>query len=232
MSTLAFDGRYLAADTLLCNGHARLGEVQKLQRLRGARWLYGGAGNSQDVLAVERWIHQYGFTDEQRPKVAENFVALAYNIDKKCLYELEDNLLPQPVTAAEHWAVGAGYQFARAAMACGKNAMEAIEVAIHFDLYTGGHVEYFDTQDLTDQPRRWGMPAQFTAPYRPPKGLSNVYLQREREEMDNKPPSFSRFLEIGSKDGKFVGKLVGVNRIREVDTVRLTDDHLNELEQK
>lgn len=49
-----------------------------------------------------------------------------------------------PYHGREKHAIGSGRDFALAAMHCGKSALEAVEVARHFDTGTGGAVHAYD----------------------------------------------------------------------------------------
>lgn len=51
-------------------------------------------------------------------------------------------------------AIGSGDKYAVAAMACGKSAEEAVEIAIKFDVYSGGDVVSMAMQEADPEPTR------------------------------------------------------------------------------
>lgn len=50
-------------------------------------------------------------------------------------------------THYQHFAIGSGRDFAMAAMHLGKTAKEAVEIAMHFDINTGGDIIEFEVEE-------------------------------------------------------------------------------------
>lgn len=130
MTTLAWDGKTLAADTLASNGIKW--RFHKLYRLPDGS-IFGGAGSCQEILAVLAWLRK-----GEKPADLQNFEGLI--ITKAGVSALGMRLMREPVLE-RCYAVGSGSHFAIAAMACGKNAVEAVRIAARFDPGTGGRVE-------------------------------------------------------------------------------------------
>jgi len=81
----------------------------------------------------------------------ENFRALMITPEGEVL-EYEGSRFAVPVKAPI--AIGSGEDFALAAMECGKNAIEAVEVAIKFDVYSGGEVQVASIPEPEQVPSR------------------------------------------------------------------------------
>lgn len=131
MTTIAWDGKTLAADTL-AHGSAIL-KVHKLHRLSDGS-MFGAAGSCQEVMAVRDWLN-----GGEKPSDLENFEALI--IRRGVVEILGMRLMREPVLEP-FWVIGSGSHLAIAAMALGKSAIDAVRLAARFDLYTGGPVEF------------------------------------------------------------------------------------------
>lgn len=131
MTTIAWDGRTLAADTLATAGGLAYGIV-KAVRLKDGR-LYAGSGAAEDCQAVLNWLYSGG----EKPTV-KDYAGIVIGADLS-IWRYEDKLVPFPVTDRFH-AIGSGRDFAIAAMHMGKTAREAVELAIVYDIYTGGPI--------------------------------------------------------------------------------------------
>lgn len=138
MTTIAWDGRTLAADRLSTNDGCRMGQATKVRRMPDGR-LAACAGAATRCMAYFAWL-----TDKTQPRPAwqdstETSVhALEILLDGTLLrheehgsYELEGNRA----------ALGSGASYALAAMACGKGAADAVRVAALFDVWTGSDVD-------------------------------------------------------------------------------------------
>lgn len=131
MTTAAFDGKTLAADTL---AHTSvLLKVHKLHRLPDGA-LFAAAGALQEVIAVLEWLR-----GGEKPSDLQDFEGLI--VTRTGAERLGERLMRVPCLEP-FYAIGSGAHFALAAMACGKNAIEAVRIAARFDPYTGGRVEF------------------------------------------------------------------------------------------
>lgn len=127
MTTVCWDGVTLAADSRGTAGNFGFQSI-KLWRLADGR-LYAGAGDAQDLAAVRAWLESGG----EKPKV-ESFAAMVIGSDRT-IWRLEEKLVMFQVVGNQH-AMGSGRDFATAAMACGRTARQAIEIACLFDIYS------------------------------------------------------------------------------------------------
>lgn len=133
MTTIAWDGRTLAGDTLSTAG-AYCRDVDKIWNL-GNNVLFGGSGYYQDVVAVRNWLMDKD--PDGQPEVDDSFCAII--VRGGICYRLESALIEMPVKESYH-AVGSGAPFAVVAMFLGKSAEESVEIAAQFDENTGGSI--------------------------------------------------------------------------------------------
>jgi ATP-dependent protease HslVU (ClpYQ) peptidase subunit len=145
MTTIAWDGRYLAADSQTTNGDMisslKTKKIIKLRKINGKDIMCAFAGAVCDIDALI------------------DYVVSGKNIDT----ELEANLITIEDGVAylhgrcekEYWKtkcesddhIGSGRRYAAAAIDCGKNAMESIQIAINRDIRSGGNVTFYDTEE-------------------------------------------------------------------------------------
>ena len=156
MTTIVFDGRYIAADGRCTNGSMIVGKrAKKLHLVRGLvrgqeeEMVLAGAGNFEGLTLVLNWLEQGGDFFSKDPESTipavkdgeiEGFVVTKSG---EC-FAFESGLvgLEQEVPAMG----GSGGVFAMAAMLAGKNAVGAVHVAMQLDIGSGGEVSCFDTQ--------------------------------------------------------------------------------------
>jgi ATP-dependent protease HslVU (ClpYQ) peptidase subunit len=143
MTTIAYRGGVMAADSLGTRGDIRVDGSQKIQRLPNA--IIAFSGNISDgLLFVDWWrrgclrdhppvFRPNGLRDGQGP----DFHALVLTADGVSRWW--EDLAPEPVLD-EFFAIGSGAAAATAAMHMGASAAEAVRIAIKVDIYTGGEV--------------------------------------------------------------------------------------------
>lgn len=138
MTTLAFDGKILAADTRVTTSSGMVfGNTEKIISLDDGR-LLAGCGSISVLHAVASWLN-----GGEKPKLedGESFEGILINAGGSghIAQEITNEMRLYP--ACIPWASGTGEQFAMTAMRCGKNAAEAVEVAMQLDIYSGGNVQ-------------------------------------------------------------------------------------------
>lgn len=133
MTCIAFDGKSIAADRQASNGNTKRATT-KLFRLAD-----GSIATMSGLIAHARtrlrW-YEAGAKIEDWPTFdGDDYVCLIV-WNKDGLRYWEDGPVAETV---EHgfWAFGSGRDFAIAAMACGKSAREAVEIACQFDTGCG-----------------------------------------------------------------------------------------------
>ena len=137
MTTIAWDGTTLAADRLAVYGCTRR-RVRKLFVCQ--RFLYGGSGILSDAYSVFEWL-QSGADNASAPSIADGGTG-GIVVDRKSGRAFIASGAPlRLVSAGRMWASGSGMDFALAAMALGRNAVEAVRLAARFDIHTGGGVD-------------------------------------------------------------------------------------------
>lgn len=142
MTTVAWDGTYLAADTLSTDNWGLKGHANKI--LEGENFILGIAGPQGLILAWWRQVQSlpassviaHGYTHYEREHNNPSMILVtahkAYKLDGPVFIELEEG---------EKVAIGSGRDFAMAAMYLGKEAGEAVLVAAHFDVNTNNRVQ-------------------------------------------------------------------------------------------
>lgn len=155
MTTIAFDGRYLAADTLTVRGGNRVEQpLCKLAVRDGVAYAFGGTWWALTDELI-RW-HQsgYSFADFPNPKGLDGAL-LAVQADSRQAVLLTAEM-PYPDLESFPAALGTGSDLALGAMGAGVTAMEAVRIAMRWDLMTGGHVEFVDLEFIDKGVQRWG----------------------------------------------------------------------------
>jgi hypothetical protein len=142
MTTIAWDGKTLAADTLATGTFNR--KVTKIWELRPDVY-FGGSGIYSEVYDVMTWLKYH--KQEEAPDVKE-FVGIL--IEKGKAYRIEENLIEVPITEEYH-AIGTGACFAIAALHLGLSAIDAVSLAAKFDENTGGEITSMDTRYITSK---------------------------------------------------------------------------------
>jgi hypothetical protein len=153
MTTIAFDGKTLAADTLGVAGILKRGEC-KLYMLQGP-FAIGCSGVLYRIRHLVNWIDKTAILrgpdpvdwgawpfhkgDDDDPGAI--LVSLGANPCGQC-WRLEGDIFIQETLPFS--ACGSGYQFALGAMHSGMTAQEAVGVASVYDCYTGGRIDTID----------------------------------------------------------------------------------------
>lgn len=132
MTTIAFDGTALAADSQVMGDYLEQNGY-KIKRIGDK--ICGGAGDFQSVLMFFDWIKE-GEPDK-KPDLDKNFEALIVCGEK--VHWIGDKLIRIP--SPKLCAIGSGSQFAIAAMYCGKTSKEAVALAKKLDAGTGGKIK-------------------------------------------------------------------------------------------
>ena len=147
MTTIAWDGRYLAADSMATMGNYTSPKAVQKIRQEG-NTLYAIVGFSAWFDAWIAW-HKAGADPKALPVTTipagctGNFIVIKDGICRFCGHDLPYFSVANPPDA---W--GSGSEFAIGAMLAGCSAERAIEIAIQADPYSGGPVQVVDTYPL------------------------------------------------------------------------------------
>lgn len=136
MSIIAWDGRTIAADKQATNNGFRH-VTTKLHRSRCGVFVFAYTGDQDSAEGVRHWFEE-GADADKYPAYQNDEKRWARLIvlteQSMCIYERT----PYPLAVEDSFmAWGAGRDYAIGALACGKSAREAVEVACRFDISCG-----------------------------------------------------------------------------------------------
>jgi hypothetical protein len=132
MTTVAFDGKILAADSRVVGDYYEDG-YQKIFK-QGSRY-YGVAGDYTAALLFLRWAND---RTKDKPDMKDDKFDIIEVVDGKAYY-YDCNFIKMPLKVP--CAFGSGSHAAMAAMMCGKDAKEAVNIAKRIDHNSGGKVQ-------------------------------------------------------------------------------------------
>lgn len=136
MTVVAWDGKTLAADRMTSFGSTHM-RCQKIARLRDGA-LVGWAGNSAHNAALLAWFQRGHDPKEYDKEAMGDGMLLVVHPDASVF------IFDGPVgyqIRQQHVAIGCAMDLALIAMACGKTAPEAVELASQFNKHCGGGVD-------------------------------------------------------------------------------------------
>lgn len=135
MTTIAYDGKMLAADSQAQGDHMLMPNVKKLHLVNNTFIAFTGI--YAVGLQFVDWYKTNGSRENEHPTCD-----LPINWEENAFFLLSpfgawkyENAFPIPLPA--NTAQGSGLFIARTAMYLGKNALEAVQVACDLDVYTG-----------------------------------------------------------------------------------------------
>lgn len=139
MTVIAWDGKTLAADRLVCFGGTRA-HVTKIRRVGDL--IIGGAGATELIYAMLDWFDKGAdpkeFPTSQRERNNCPSILVVTRDAKILHYEST----PDPIVIEnKFWAIGSGSTFALAAMHLGRDSREAVEVACALDSNCGNGID-------------------------------------------------------------------------------------------
>jgi hypothetical protein len=159
MTTIAFDGRFLAADRRITFGTEISARAERKLDVAGAPPMaFASTGSIAEhwrAAFIAWWLggHQgdlppsYGADTEK----AGNFIAVTADGDVQTV----SYACPYAWRMGAPCAFGSGADFATGAMLAGRSAMEAVIIAAQCDTNTGGGVQFIDIQGLALGVRDW-----------------------------------------------------------------------------
>lgn len=133
MTTIAWDGTYLAADKQAGNHYV----VGKIFPIPGGRYL-AGAGYYDQIVEVAAWLQAGGEADKKPNFPAEGDSSSLLLVEPSgTAYWLTWPFLRLVEINEPFAAMGSGEDLAVGAMAMGASAKKAVSIATRFDPYTG-----------------------------------------------------------------------------------------------
>ncbi|MEE8262972.1 MAG: hypothetical protein V3R83_10960 [Gammaproteobacteria bacterium] len=133
MTTIAFDGVTMAADRQCGGAHIMRVLEPKLFRVNGS--VFGVCGRLEHIVMMRDWLRKGG----EKPNLGDHFEALEAR-NGACWYYssgLARCRLDFPAS------IGSGQDFAMAAMYAGKDARNAVKIAIKLDEGSGLGIQTF-----------------------------------------------------------------------------------------
>ncbi len=140
MTTVAWDGKMLAADRQVTVNNSVVGNMSKVHRREDGALiaLCGVAGTAAEF---GRWFlaGEEGEAPSLKSATPDNSADILIIRPGKKLewYDLDG----WHYIETDRFAMGSGANLARMAMRCGKSAARAVELAAEFDIYTGPQVD-------------------------------------------------------------------------------------------
>lgn len=161
MTTIAFDGRYLAADgrmtrsDIICSDSVKkLRLVKAIIRGKKEEVIVFGAGSWNGIYAIMEWMKQNDVFDIDpelmRPAFPQDndgdssHQDVSFITQEGELYCLDAQSRPAPYEAP--MGEGSGFPFAQMGLMLGQNAVEAVRSAIKMDTNSGGQITCFDVE--------------------------------------------------------------------------------------
>lgn len=148
MTTIAWDGKTLAADRQSTSGNLRYA-TSKIRKIKGS--LYAAAGTAAIINEAFAWIEAGAIPIDmplaQRDKDDGCYI-LRVDPDEK-IYLYERSPYPSEIKQVQ-FAIGSGRDLALAAMYMGATAEQAIVIAHHFDVTTGLGVDILTLDNICE----------------------------------------------------------------------------------
>lgn len=140
MSTIVYRDGILAGDSRAFSGsRTPIGAKIKIAELEDG--VLVGVSTTQPGLG-EAFIDWYatGCQPSERPDMGQQgFDALVIDADANVFF-YNDSFMPSGPLLVDYIAIGSGAEYALGAMAAGKTAEEAVEIASGLDVWTGGPI--------------------------------------------------------------------------------------------
>lgn len=134
MTSIAWDGKELAADGLACRGetivHTNVNKILKLKNGGYVAW----AGSVTSGLAFKKWLD----AEADAPDGIGDYIVLY--IDPKGKPWFYDNTTKVVMSAPKRGAFGSGMDAAMAVLEHKGTALEAITIACKIDPFSGGKI--------------------------------------------------------------------------------------------
>lgn len=134
MTTIAWDGHILAADTLAC-GRSFDRKVDKIFHIMPGVY-FAGCGDLEDCIAAAEWLKDQS---KSKPDLEDSFAGIL--IEHENAYRLEAKLMKSPIKEKHH-SVGSGASHAIVAMYLGLGAIDSVKIASLFDANTSNEVTH------------------------------------------------------------------------------------------
>lgn len=129
MTTIATDGKTMAADSLMTGNGEILGTFRKIHRCKNGS-IAGSAGTPFNSVLFNEWLDNQ---EGEKPKLTDNFSGLVLTSEGKVFY-YNEHLIPVEYIAP--MTVGSGGD-----LALGAIPAQAVGIAMQRDTRTGGDIQ-------------------------------------------------------------------------------------------
>ena len=144
MTTIAWDGKTLAADRRVSFGSVSDGNVTKIVKRKKDGALAAAAGNSSMAAAFRRWFLNGERRLDTKPELSKDTeTASGVIIRPNGVVEIHDQYGWFELET-EKYANGSGWEIAIGAMHAGATAEEAVRIAAKLDGNTGDEVDVLE----------------------------------------------------------------------------------------
>lgn len=145
MSTVAWDGKVMAADSQCTMGDSKCLDIQKIYRIKDM--IVGFSGGWNAITRVRGWIED-GMDPDDRPETNGDVDCLLVIPGRTVMILIDVDDKPVFVENIHNLAaIGTGGGIALGAMMAGANAEKAVDLAKEVDLYSGGKTRVINSEN-------------------------------------------------------------------------------------
>ena len=181
MTTIALDGRYLAADTMSHrNGVPSNAESRKIDICEG--FAYGAAGEWCTTLGALIAWHRAGAHPDAIPKHGNGGLIIVELSTRRFWVVCRD--MPYLDEERAPFTIGTGSDVALGALHAGVTAMEAVRIAARCDVHTNDTIDFIDLEFPASGVQRWdgSMPsAKLTMPVNEPVAHVEAFIDANEQ---------------------------------------------------
>lgn len=157
MTTIATDGLIIAADTMTTRpgGFREPGHYKKMHVVdapTGGRWIVAVAGDMSMIDPLKLWVVEGAGAADIPFRDDRHADWHLWVFKPEGLFEAMASA-PRLCPCNTPNAIGSGARFAIGAFAMGATPRQAVEVAMRFDIYSGGDVEVMDIAEVLGLPK-------------------------------------------------------------------------------
>lgn len=140
MTTIAYDGRYIAADGRETYGNM-ICEDDIDKSITTSSGIFFLAGSATDCINFSK-----NFVVDQKTDIGDATTGFLFRGDICLMVGISDGVFWDYNQTGKPFSVGSGSQFAIAAIDHGKSAVDAVKYAITRDSKSGGKITCYDTK--------------------------------------------------------------------------------------
>lgn len=192
MTTIAVRDGVMASDGQGTQGHMisdyNLHKIHKI-----GHCLVGTAGGWSDIVNFLKWYSDYlesqhlqSYTDAIQIPIPEKPIGDGFSA--LVLFPTGDIIMYEGFSCfpieSEYAAIGSGSPYALTALDCGKTAKEAVEAAIHRDVFSGGEIQTLDIRDMEEGDEFMELPSKEQLQKMTKKEIIAMLVEMNAEEED------------------------------------------------